>query len=362
MGVERFRVAEIPSAGFLNRLRGRIPREVVFAKLRNLLATTPFHEIAPSDVDNLLREGNLARGEVHDELSALFEQAVQIFAADKRFSDNDRAALLALQTAFALSDNDVSGATDRAGGAVYETALREALADGIFTDGERNRLEELVTQLRLSSSMQQQVFASVVRGALQTEYSAVLEDGRVTAEEDQHLTALAAALGVSFHLGPETQLALDRGRRLARIEGGDMPILDVPIFLAKGEQCHFLARGVSQHEMRVVTKRVNYSGPVASLKIVRGVRWRIGSVSVQRVTKDVLTKIDDGDFYVTNKKIFFQGLRKNTSIALGKIVHFQIYSDGIQIDKQSGKDMYVNGPGEWEVAGACIEAALRGLK
>ena len=56
--------------------------------------------------------------------------------------------------------------------------------------------------------------------------------------------------------------------------------------LASGEVAHFRAQSVTHKEMRTVTKRLNYSGPVASVQLMKGVRWRIGSVAVNRVTQD----------------------------------------------------------------------------
>jgi hypothetical protein len=48
----------------------------------------------------------------------------------------------------------------------------------------------------------------------------------------------------------------------------------------------------------------------------------MGSISVERVTQDVLTGIDSVDFYITSKKVFLQGARKNTSIPLNKVMQF----------------------------------------
>src|SRR5688572_31203585 len=47
-------------------------------------------------------------------------------------------------------------------------------------------------------------------------------------------------------------------------------------------------------------------------KIMKGVRWRMGSISVERVSQDVLTPIDSIDLYITNKKVFLRGDKKNT--------------------------------------------------
>jgi hypothetical protein len=72
----------------------------------------------------------------------------------------------------------------------------------------------------------------------------------------------------------------------------------------------------------------------------------------------VLTPIDTVDVYLTNKRVFLQGVRKNTTVALKKIVHFTVYRDALQIEKDTGKDIYLIGESDWELAGACLEAAV----
>jgi hypothetical protein len=107
---------------------------------------------------------------------------------------------------------------------------------------------------------------------------------------------------------------------------------------------------------------VNYGGPTLSIPIYKGLRWRMGSIAVSRVTQDVLTQIDTVDFYLTNKRVFLQGGRKNTTVALKKIVHFTVYSDGLQIEKDTGKDIYLVGESDWELAGACLEAVASAIR
>lgn len=91
---------------------------------------------------------------------------------------------------------------------------------------------------------------------------------------------------------------------------------------------------------------------------MKGLRWRMGSVSVQRVTSDVMTRLDTGALYITNKKVLFDGASRNVSITLGRITKFTVFKDGMQVEKSSGRDAYFTGTADWEVAGACLDGAL----
>ncbi len=51
---------------------------------------------------------------------------------------------------------------------------------------------------------------------------------------------------------------------------------------------------------------------------MKGVRWRVGSISTQKVTTDVMTQSSTGSLYITSKRVFFDGAKKNMSIPLGE--------------------------------------------
>jgi hypothetical protein len=78
-----FVVAEVPTAGFLGRLVGRVPREALFVQVRNLLATTPFDRVSPDDVAAILTTGKLTVSDASAELIGIFEQAARSCAPTK---------------------------------------------------------------------------------------------------------------------------------------------------------------------------------------------------------------------------------------------------------------------------------------
>jgi hypothetical protein len=158
-------------------------------------------------------------------------------------------------------------------------------------------------------------------------------------------------LGVKITHDASTLAMLERFRLFGQIEAGELPTVTPAILLQRAEACHFVANNIVHKEMRTITKRVNYSGVSASIKIMKGVRYRIGSIAPQRVTLDVLTVVDSGSLHLTNKRILVQGTRKNTSVSLTKVIHFTVYTDGLQIQKETGKDLYLTGDADWEVAG-----------
>src|SRR5690606_6125721 len=96
------------------------------------------------------------------------------------------------------------------------------------------------------------------------------------------------------------------------------------------ERCYFKTPA-EWHELRTITKRINYGGPSARIKIMKGLSYRVGSMKVERVTKETMQQLDTGTLYVTNKRLIFTGNKKTSNIKLEKILSVIPYSNGIEI-------------------------------
>lgn len=70
---------------------------------------------------------------------------------------------------------------------------------------------------------------------------------------------------------------------------------DVNIVFKKGEILHY-ASYADVMKTKTVTKSINYSGPSASIRICKGVRYRVGSINVSRKTESFKTSEACGIF------------------------------------------------------------------
>jgi AraC-like DNA-binding protein len=291
------------------------------------------------------------------ELTRLFEHAVLVGAMDRELSADDRRGLGALQRAFELTEAEAATAIESAVGQIFERAMREALADGTFTEQERAGLEATSKALGMSEAQTARLYKAAAGAAVQTAFTSAVADRRYAKDEETRVIALARSLGVTIAHDESTRALVERFRLLAEIEEGALPSIDVPVRLHRNEICHF-SGAASYHEIKTVTRRINYGGPTASVKIMKGLRWRVGSIAVQRVTTDMMTLLDAGTLYITSKRLFFDGTKKNVSISLAKVANFTVFKDGLQIEKETGRDPYFLGTSDWELAGACLEASL----
>lgn len=194
----------------------------------------------------------------------------------------------------------------------------------------------------------------LLNGALE----AALADRRFSPAEEQSIERLASALGVAYTLEPSAREAARAYRLMWEIENGNLPEIAVPISLQRKEVCHYSC-ACSWRELRSRTVRVNYHGPTARIRIMKGVYWRAGSISPQRVTETNLVEVAQGTLYVTNKRVILDGAAGNKSVTWRSVFGQEVFSDAIKLDKSSGRDPYLFiASGEIEMASTIIAGAL----
>ena len=143
---------------------------------------------------------------------------------------------------------------------------------------------------------------------------------------------------------------------------GELPVVPAPIALRSGEICHWVAE-VEWREFRSETVRVNYSGSSVSIPIMKGVRYRVGTVRPQRETTMALKPIDRGTLMITNKRIFFDGKQKNSTIELRNLQAVKLSRELLILDKSAGKDPHLAVlRGDNAILGAVVLAQLLAVR
>lgn len=110
---------------------------------------------------------------------------------------------------------------------------------------------------------------------------------------------------------------------------GPTPV-DSPLLLKPGEVAYL---SVSATLARMVT-HTHYVGGSSGFSFPighTGIRYRVGSYSGHPVQQQALSDIDAGAFVVTSQRIAFIGHTKSTSVALGKILHVEYYTDAVAV-------------------------------
>ena len=116
---------------------------------------------------------------------------------------------------------------------------------------------------------------------------------------------------------------------------------DMPISIQyKSEEKLYYFSGAAYVKKRRKTVGVGFSGPSASIRICKGVRYRIGSMSVHRETVESYDTSDQGIFYITNFRIGYIG-KTQFSFDLKKLISIQSGEAGILIFKQGRENPFM---------------------
>lgn len=120
---------------------------------------------------------------------------------------------------------------------------------------------------------------------------------------------------------------------------GKLPTIDVPnlnVNLSNDEKLHYVNKAFIVKN-KSVTKSYNYSGFSASIKIARGLRYRVGNVKINPQKVNVMMTDDAGTFYLTTENLGYIGLNKHFSMPYEKISSLDI-RDGFLYLYKKGKE------------------------
>lgn len=207
----------------------------------------------------------------------------------------------------------------------YGKELRHASADRAMASA---KLRPILIQLA------KQAPAATVPSADQLRQDAqALEQQAVQIE--QSIAAKQAALGeltseISHRQEVTRQYGFDALLTLGSLEAYGPKPIESPLVLKKGEQAYLswpagLARHVSKTTF--VGGSQGMSVPIGHT----GIRYRLGSFRGHPVTQDVIKRLDDGTLVLTNQRLVFIGASRSTSTPLAKLLHVEVYTDGLGV-------------------------------
>lgn len=216
----------------------------------------------------------------------------------------------------------------------YQAAVKRALEDELIMDEEQAELEALKIKLKISDATADAAYRNEASLIIRKYMNGYLEDGLLSPDEDKELEQIALRFGMSIDV--KTHQELNKYRLFWNIETNGMPVIASGAFLQKNEVAHYECRA-NWMELRTVIKNIYYSGYTYRLRIVKGLYYRVGSIKPAVDKRDEMTLIDQGDLLLTNKRLIFFGCKGNKSIPLKSVVDFEVFKNGIEIHKPTGR-------------------------
>lgn len=328
---------ELQSPNFFQRLFRKEPKENAFIEVNNLLATKSLKEIQLEQIEEISARYKVnLHDKFLDRLKELYERYLKKCFADSVLTDEELEDLTLLKHLLILQDYEVNELHDKLGGDIYKKTYEEAISKGTLEKSKEEFIDKLQKNLRLPDSVANKISSDSRNHFMDIQLGKIVEDGKISPDEWEELNAIAKNLNVDLKIDEGSKTKLEKMKLYWLIENGELPTKQVDINLQKSEQCFFTINA-DWLENRTVTQRINYGGVGYRVKIMKGVYYRAGSVKVQRITSEQQQVIDRGNVYVTNKRIIFVGTKKNSNIQLSKVLSVTPYSDGVGIEKDSGK-------------------------
>ncbi len=235
----------------------------------------------------------------------------------------------------------------RGGKIKYDKLLTSFLSDGKLDADEKQELEKLTKEYGFS----REELLEVHKKASTLAFQNIISDCKITDDEKKALEELTNYFGVSQKDFEFDQKAFNKFYTLGLIDKGILPEIkqhDIDIVFKRGEVLHWGCPGAIK-KYKTVINRISYGGPTFSVKITKGLRYRVGSVSFSTSSSEHLITEDIGAFWLTNQRIGFKGSRKYFAFPYSKIHAFELTQAGLMISKEGKEAPYIIGLDDYDI-------------
>ncbi len=193
------------------------------------------------------------------------------------------------------------------------------------------RAHPLLVQLAQSAPVQTVPEADSIRAQaadLQAQADACMAQLRTASEE---IAALEDEM--KRRDAAEKAMGFDSLYRAAVLQTSGPEPVQSPLVLKRNEEA-YLSISATLARIGTKTQYVGHSSGVSFPIGHTGIRYRVGSFRGEPIRQNILRHVDSGTLVLTNQRIAYVGATKATSIPLAKIMHVEVYTDGISMSKE----------------------------
>ena len=281
------------------------------------------------------------RKRCRDDLIKWYRQAFESYLSDRYFDPLEKADLGSLARSFGLDAPAAEAIHGEAFASYCRIGMLTVLLRDIPPQQKREQIDLLGKEVPLSDVKIKETMGEAFRSYFDQHLKTLMqqEDGG----EVMDPAAFAAFMDVikqmdiNLHLDEESQTRIESAQRLWAL--CRTPLREVPCELDLGNEGCFWTQQVALGLNRRVTTRRSYGGFGTSIKIWGPLRYRAGSYDVERQTEQRLEKIDTGTLVFTSKRVIFTGSIKSFNFKLTKVLDVTVYTDAIEIDRDTGGDV-----------------------
>lgn len=212
----------------------------------------------------------------------------------------------------------------------FETFIRVAVNDGNINPAEMRWFEDF----RVNTQLAPEDLNKLILEAFSDLIAKYCADRRITPDERAKLEQVANALELDRGAIVEMNKTIQYYELLNAVERA--PIDDLPvigsgnIFLKRGEieymtlPCEMLAE-------RVVARHYRGGSRGVSIRVMKGVSFRVGQSRGISVPETAIVKVCSGELTLTNQRVVYSGNTKSFNSSLEKVVDAEFYTDGVRL-------------------------------
>lgn len=234
----------------------------------------------------------------------------------------------------------------------YRELLTEALGNYDLSTQEKQNLYALCREYSLTDTD--------VAGINVKEYERVFNvlsrDERISDETMETLNTLGKQLNFlpndyQYH---GMQNRFTKYRSLYMLDNNILPVVTnfsqrgIDFQLKVGEKIH-CSLNAAYMKSRVVSRNIQYRGPRYSLRLARGLSYRMGSYHVTSQSQTALMPEDYGSFWITSERAIFKGTKKSFEIKYTSMLSVDADRNGLCIFKKGRENPYLIRLGEYEI-------------
>ena len=216
--------------------------------------------------------------------------------------------------------------------------LMKAVEDGHLTLEEVSHLDALESSLGLKP----EDYAPARVQAYLRAVAVAKADGSITQDELADLRRLQSFLGLGDAQIESTQLELARLRLVTEIQEGHLPMLGpVNGLILQRAECAHWQEPANLLEERVLRRTYQGGSSGVSIRIMRGLSYRVGAQRGFSVAETGIVPVSPGNFLVTSKRVLFNGDFRSFAIKFDKLIGIEPFSDGLRLNAETGKPRLV---------------------
>jgi hypothetical protein len=352
-----FEVSELikdkPIASFFKTNR----KQKTLLEIKNYLARAEIENIDRPDIESILENNGLANEKISKELGKCLEDYVSHSFLHLDLNKIEKANFEKFAAVLGLNFEDLQGLIDQCSKKRLRVEMGKVFNNGKSIEDNQGELAFIQEKLFISDDYFKEIADELRIKIAQDAFKEVTKDGEYTPEEETQLQDLYSKLQIDPHYDVNALKVMDKGRMLWKIRNEKLPVIKPDINLQSSEVCHYSTL-VDYCEYKTIITKVGYAGPAFRVKILKGFYYKAGNYNVARSTEEKLVKIDTGKIYVTNKRIIFVGSNRTINIRLNRILDVELFSDGVKIVKDAGRNVLLAYQDDTELLGLLLVRAM----